>query len=125
MPVVWSDRHRLHEPGGEVWVGVRTPGTELPARAERIREALAEAGARFVDAEPQPTTPLLAVHDPELLAYLARAWEELGGGRADGGPGPGPRRPVPLPPPGPALRPPAGDARGDHRAGRRGSPTTR
>ena len=20
-PVVWSDRHRLHEPGGEVWVG--------------------------------------------------------------------------------------------------------
>ena len=38
MPVVWSDRHRLHEPGGEIWVGVRTPGTELPARAERIRE---------------------------------------------------------------------------------------
>ena len=30
MPVVWSDRHRLHEPGGEVWVGVRTPGTEVP-----------------------------------------------------------------------------------------------
>ena len=27
MPVVWSDRHRLHDPGGEVWVGVRIPGT--------------------------------------------------------------------------------------------------
>ena len=37
MPVVWSDRHRRHEPGGEVWVGVRTPGTELPERAERVR----------------------------------------------------------------------------------------
>jgi len=36
MPVAWSDRHPLHEPGGEVWVSVRTPGTELPARAERI-----------------------------------------------------------------------------------------
>ena len=49
MPVVWSERHRLHEPGGEVWVGVRTPGTELPDRAERIRAELERAGARFVD----------------------------------------------------------------------------
>ena len=33
IPIVWSDAHSLHEPGGEVWVGVRTPGTEVPARA--------------------------------------------------------------------------------------------
>ena len=39
MPVVWSDRHHLHEPGGEFWVGVRTPGSELPERA--IDKALA------------------------------------------------------------------------------------
>ena len=52
MPVVWSDRHRLHDPGGEVWVGVRIPGTELPARADAIRATLARGGARFVDAEP-------------------------------------------------------------------------
>jgi acetoin utilization deacetylase AcuC-like enzyme len=76
MPVVWSERHRLHEPGGEVWVGVRTPGTELPARAELIREALADAGARFVEAEPQPDEALLAVHDPGLLDYLEGAWDE-------------------------------------------------
>ncbi len=76
MPVVWSDRHRLHEPGGEVWVGVRTPGTEVAERAERIREALAEAGARFVEAEPHPDQAVLAVHDPALLAYLERAWAE-------------------------------------------------
>jgi acetoin utilization deacetylase AcuC-like enzyme len=74
-PVVWSDRHRLHEPGGEVWVGVHTPGTELPERAERIRKTLSEAGARFVDAEPHPDDVALAVHDEELLAYLAGAWE--------------------------------------------------
>jgi acetoin utilization deacetylase AcuC-like enzyme len=81
MPVVWSDRHRLHEPGGEVWVGVRTPGTELPERSERIRAALAESGAPFVEAVPQPDAALEAVHDPELLAYLAgawRAWEAAG-----------------------------------------------
>jgi acetoin utilization deacetylase AcuC-like enzyme len=76
MPVVWTDRHRLHQPGGEVWVGVRTPGTEVPERAERIRGALGESGARFVEPAPQPDAALEAVHDPQLLSYLAGAWEE-------------------------------------------------
>ena len=76
MPVVWSDLHRLHQPGGEVWVGVRTPGTELPERAERIRAALAGDGARFVDAEPAPDAAVLRVHDPGLLEYLEGAWAE-------------------------------------------------
>jgi acetoin utilization deacetylase AcuC-like enzyme len=73
MPVVWSDRCLLHEPLAEIWVGVRSPATEIPARAEAIRAALA---ARLVDAEPQPEEALLAVHDAELLAFLASAWEE-------------------------------------------------
>jgi acetoin utilization deacetylase AcuC-like enzyme len=76
MPVVWSERSRLHEPEGEVWVGVRTPGTELPIRAERIREALVGAGARLVAATAHPREALLRVHDPALLDYLAGAWEE-------------------------------------------------
>ena len=87
MPVVWSDLHRLHEPGGEVWVGVRTPGTELPARAERIRAALADAGARFVDPEPPPDEAVLRVHDPALLTYLAGAWGEWQAAGLDTDPG--------------------------------------
>jgi acetoin utilization deacetylase AcuC-like enzyme len=75
MPLVWSERHRMHEPGGEVWVGIRTPATEIPARAERIRDELTASGARLVDARPQPEAALLEVHDRELLAYLASAWE--------------------------------------------------
>jgi acetoin utilization deacetylase AcuC-like enzyme len=75
MPVVWSDRHRLHEPGGEVWIGLRTPGTEVPARAERIRAALAAEGAPLVDAAEQGEGAL-RLHDPELVEYLAGAWEE-------------------------------------------------
>ncbi len=71
MPVVWSDRHRLHDPGGEVWVGVRTPGTELPERAERIRAVLEGHGARVVHAEPQPDDAVTSVHDPELADHLA------------------------------------------------------
>jgi acetoin utilization deacetylase AcuC-like enzyme len=70
MPVVFSEDHRCHEPGGEVFVGVRTPGTELPERAERIRAALPSV----VRAEPHPDAALLAVHDAALLDYLRRAW---------------------------------------------------
>jgi len=33
MPAVWSDRCLLHEPAGEIWVGVRTKGTEIPEGA--------------------------------------------------------------------------------------------
>ncbi len=76
LPYVWSDRHRAHEAPGEVWVGVRTPGTELPERAERIRAAIAAAGASEVAAEPHPDDPLSAVHDRALLDYLASAWDE-------------------------------------------------
>ena len=76
IPVVWSDSHRLHDPGGEVWVGVRMPAAEVPARAEAIRDALTAAGARIVQAEPHPDERLLAVHDADLVDYLARAWQD-------------------------------------------------
>ena len=74
MPVVWSDRCRLHDPGGEIFVGVRTPGTEVVARADVILAALAEADARVVDAEQHSDAALLAVHDAALLEFLESAW---------------------------------------------------
>jgi acetoin utilization deacetylase AcuC-like enzyme len=77
LPVVWSERHRLHEPGGEVWVGVRTPGTEVPERAERIRAELESAGARIHDSGlADPGAALAEVHDRALLDYLASAWDD-------------------------------------------------
>ncbi len=87
IPVVWSDAHRLHEPGGEVYLGVMTPGTEVPARAERIREALEAAGAGVVEARSHPDSALHAVHDPELLSYLAGAWDAWLAARLDRDPG--------------------------------------
>ncbi len=74
IPVVWSERHRLHEPGGEIWVGVRTPGTEVPERVERIRTALEDAP--LSPTRDQPDAALLAVHDGELIDYLMRAWDD-------------------------------------------------
>ena len=76
LPFVWNDDCLLHEPGAEVWVGVRTPATEVPVRAERIREALLAAGAREVRAEPHDEAALLAVHDPALVEYLRTIWAE-------------------------------------------------
>lgn len=75
MPVVWSDDCLLHEPGGEVWIGIPEDGNELPGRAEEIREALVAAGARPVDARPHADDALLSVHDADFVAYLREAWE--------------------------------------------------
>jgi acetoin utilization deacetylase AcuC-like enzyme len=76
LPFVWSDACLLHEPEAEVWVGVRTPATEVPERATRIRDALLAAGAREVVATPHEDEALLAVHDPELVEFLRTAWDE-------------------------------------------------
>ena len=73
---VWSDDCLRHEPDAEIWVGVRTPATELPERALRIREAVLAAGAREVAAVAHPDAAVLAVHDPGLVEFLRTAWNE-------------------------------------------------
>jgi len=42
IPLVWADGHRLHEPSAEIWVGVRTPAAETPARADAILRCVQE-----------------------------------------------------------------------------------
>lgn len=75
-PFVWSDACLRHDPAAEVWVGVRTPATEVPARALAIREALLAGGAREVAATAHDDDALLAVHDPALVHFLRTIWEE-------------------------------------------------
>jgi len=75
LPYVATELAGSHDPGGEVYVGVHTPGTELPARAERIEAALLGAGAHRVEAEPVADAEALALHDPALVTYLREAWD--------------------------------------------------
>ena len=75
IPVVWTTAHRMHDPAGEVWVGVRIPGTEVLERAEVIYAALADASATFVDPVDHGITPIAAVHSYGLLDYLEHAYE--------------------------------------------------
>ena len=118
LPVVWSDRHRLHEPGGEVWVGVRTPGTELPARAERIREALSGQGASFVARRAAARRGRDQRARPRARRLSRPGLGGLGGVRPDRGPGPGPGGALPLSPSRAVLRPPAPHRHRDERARR-------
>ena len=76
LPFVWSDDCLRHEPEAEVWVGTRTPATEVPARALAIREALLNTGAPEIPAVAHDDSTLLAVHDPALVEFLRTAWEE-------------------------------------------------
>jgi acetoin utilization deacetylase AcuC-like enzyme len=76
LPFVWSDDCLRHEPAAEIWVGTRSPATEVPARAVAIRQALLATGARQVDAVPHPDDALLAVHGAALVSFLRGAWDE-------------------------------------------------
>ncbi|MBI1376277.1 MAG: histone deacetylase family protein [Frankiales bacterium] len=69
-PVVRSDACLLHVPSAEIWVGVRTPGTEVPERATAIEAALREAGHDMRDAVPHGDDVLLRVHEPRLVEHL-------------------------------------------------------
>ncbi len=80
--VVWSPETRRHAPGAEIWVGVRTPGTEVAERVDRILAALEEAGGFDVrTATAHDDDALLAVHDVALVRHLAgvaREWADSG-----------------------------------------------
>src|ERR1700728_983636 len=76
VPVVWSEDCLRHEPAWEVWLGVRDPGTEVPARALALRDALSAAGAPVVPAREHDDAVLRAVHDPVLVDHLAQVWAE-------------------------------------------------
>jgi acetoin utilization deacetylase AcuC-like enzyme len=74
MPVVWSDRCLLHDPGREIWVGLPTEATEVPARMDRILDTLARPD--LITAEPHDDEILKSIHDVGLLRYLESAWDE-------------------------------------------------
>jgi acetoin utilization deacetylase AcuC-like enzyme len=76
MPIVWSDRHRGHAHDGGYWLGVRLAGDEEPERGDLMRDELAAAGARVVDAPDLGIDPVLAVHDEEFVDCLRRAHDE-------------------------------------------------
>ena len=79
--LVWSADCLRHEPLAEVWLGVRTAGTEVAARATAIKSAVLAAGAAVVEATPHDDSVLTQVHDEALLVHLRTiypAWVDAG-----------------------------------------------
>jgi acetoin utilization deacetylase AcuC-like enzyme len=87
VPVVWSEDCLLHEPAGEVWLGIRDPGTEIPERARVILSAVQAAGAAVVPAQRHEIEALHRVHSPDLVRHLSTIWAdwEAGGYARDYG----------------------------------------
>jgi acetoin utilization deacetylase AcuC-like enzyme len=80
VPVVWNPDCMRHDPGGEVWLGVWETGTEIPARATVLLDALTAAGAPVISSSPHGDAPLLAVHDADLVEHLATIWQQWNAG---------------------------------------------
>src|SRR5215469_7501869 len=76
MPVVWDADCLLHRPAGEVWLGERIEGTEVPERTTVILRKLTDAGVRVVPVTTHDEAALLAVHDQELVEHLATVWAD-------------------------------------------------
>jgi acetoin utilization deacetylase AcuC-like enzyme len=77
MRVVHSPKHRLHDPHDEIQAGVRMPTVETPARAEAIRAALeADGGFELTGPAEHGEDPIVAVHEPAMVRFLAEFWNE-------------------------------------------------
>ena len=76
IPVVIDDDCRRHEPLAEIWLGVRTPGTEVAERVDVISAALEVAGAEFFAAARHDEAILRQVHDAGLLEHLRTIWRD-------------------------------------------------
>jgi len=87
MRVIHSPLHRLHEPPYELFSGRAGPSWEVAARADVIRDALAADPAFALELPSEHgLEPVLAIHDPGLVRFLAEAWDAWrDAGGSDGG----------------------------------------
>jgi acetoin utilization deacetylase AcuC-like enzyme len=82
LRVVYSPLHLGHDVVSETFMGQPIPANEVAERAERIRVALeSDGGFELVGPTEHGDDPIVAVHDPGLLRFLAEAWPQM---RAEG-----------------------------------------
>ena len=79
--IIRSPRARDHVPGAEIWLGMRTPGTEVPERVDAIEAAIEDWPT--MEALPHDDEVLLRVHDARLVEHLHTVWDRWGEYGAD------------------------------------------
>jgi acetoin utilization deacetylase AcuC-like enzyme len=75
IPLVVDPLCRDHDPGGEIWLGVTTPGAEVAERVAVIETTLRGLGHDLVRAREFDDTWLTRVHSAELIDHLATVWD--------------------------------------------------
>jgi acetoin utilization deacetylase AcuC-like enzyme len=76
--VVYSERHRLHNPEHDIQGGIPCEQSERPARAEAILQALVDDGSfRIETPTDHGRAPIEAVHAAGLIDFLENAWHIL------------------------------------------------
>lgn len=76
LTAVWSEGSFLHDPDGEVWIGLPLEGDETPPRAAAMKRAIDATSLEIVAPEEHPDSAITAVHDSGMLAYLKSAYEQ-------------------------------------------------
>ena len=76
VSVITSDEHRSHDPEFDIYSGSLVGRFEVPQRVDRIVQALDGAGFATVAPTAHGMDPILRVHAPDLVEFLATAWKE-------------------------------------------------
>jgi acetoin utilization deacetylase AcuC-like enzyme len=76
LSAVWSEGSLLHDPEGEVWIGVEIEGDETAERGLAMKRAIDALGVEIIEPREYPDEAITAVHDQGMLSYLATAHEE-------------------------------------------------
>jgi len=75
VDIIYRTEHQRHH-GTELKDGAITPSFERPERAERIRQALANAGfGRVLREKAHPRACLVAAHSERYIHFLETAWD--------------------------------------------------
>lgn len=76
VSVITSDAHRSHDPEFDIYCGSLVGRFEVPARVDRIREALVDGAFATASPTEHGLAPVLRVHNPDLVEYLSTAWKQ-------------------------------------------------
>ncbi len=76
ISAIWSEGSLLHDPDGEVWIGLPLEGDETAERGQVMKAVVDQVGLEVLPPVEHPDSVITAIHDPGMLSYLRTAHEE-------------------------------------------------